>query len=55
MFDHENVRGLNTIDPRAVLRVNARGIEALMLPGSHVGCGEPFPKQGKVRVAQGPE
>ena len=44
MFDHENVRGLGTINSWAVLRGNSREIEGLMPPGSHVGGGEPFLK-----------
>jgi len=39
MFDHENVGGLDTVNPWAVFRVNTREIEALMPPSSHVGGG----------------
>ncbi len=44
MFDHENVRGLSTINRGTVFRVNIGEIEALMPPSSHVGSGEPFLK-----------
>jgi hypothetical protein len=51
MLHHENMRGLNAVNPRAVFRLNTRQIEALTPPRIHVGGGEPLSKQRKVRSA----
>lgn len=52
---HENMRGLNAVNSRAVFCLNARQIEALMPPRIHVGNGEPLLEQRKVRSTKRPE
>jgi len=44
IFNHEDMRGLGTINPGAVFRVNSCEIEGLTPPSNNVGSGQPLLK-----------